>query len=93
MKRSCDNCRWEILLDYGYSNYTVEGTLFSCAIQLHPSGSFDHWYGEDTRLDHGSDCEGYDYGKPVHLDVEKEHITTMTNEQRQSLNMLSLWEP
>ena len=58
MKQSCNNCRYAVLKDFGYSNYTVEGTEFSCAIQLHPDGSFDRWYGQDARLNWGSECAG-----------------------------------
>ena len=93
MKQSCNNCRYAVLKDFGYSNYTIEGTEFSCAIQLHPDGSFDHWYGQDARLNWGSECAGYEYGEPAHVDVEQDNITSMTDQQRQSLNLLGLWEP
>lgn len=91
-KPSCNRCRYAVFQDYGYSNYTIEGVEFNCAIQLHPDGSFDRWYGVDTRLDYGSECSGYASGEPAHTDVEGDAILHMSDQQRQSLNLLGLWK-
>ncbi len=72
MSRSCNTCRYALFEDYGYSNYTVEGTSFYCLKNAHPSDGFDRWYGEDKRLDFGKDCETYILGDPVDKDVDAE---------------------
>ena len=73
MKRRCDNCRWAIMQDYGYSNYTVENTNMICAQRAHPEREFDRFYGEDKRLLHAEKCEHYGEGSPVELDVDGEN--------------------
>lgn len=73
MTKSCENCRFAIHQDYGYSNYTTEGTIFICAKQLHPAGDFDRFYGKDKRLNF-TGCFGYEEGEPNHLDVDGEEV-------------------
>ena len=34
--RSCNQCKYAIMQDFGYSNYTVEGTTFYCFLKKHP---------------------------------------------------------
>ena len=52
--RTCEGCKFGCLFDFGYSNYTVEGTEFFCAKSLHPDGHFDRFYGEDKRLEYAA---------------------------------------
>lgn len=35
-EKNCLNCRFAVHEDFGYSNYTVEGTTFHCGKRLHP---------------------------------------------------------
>ena len=79
--RSCNNCKYAVFIDFGYSNYTVEGTEFNCAKKLHPDAPFDRWYGEDTRLEFGKACEGYEEGDPLEIDVDRESLDYLTDEQ------------
>lgn len=72
MKRSCNECRYALFEDYGYSNYTVEGTLFHCLKKSHPEDGFDRWYGEDKRLDFAKECGDFSRGEPVEMDVDRE---------------------
>ena len=74
MTKRCDNCGYCILKDYGYSNYTVEGTTVVCSINAHPSGGFDRWYGRDHRLKHANECDHFVKDDPVHLDVDVDDI-------------------
>ena len=71
-------------VDTGYSNYTVEGTLFHCGVRKNPHGVFDRWYGEDRRLNYAAQCDNYIKGKPVMMDVEQENLRNnkMTVAQR-----------
>ena len=77
---SCKTCKYAIFQDEGYSNYTVEGTMFYCALEQHPDGEFDRWYGEDIRLDYV--CARYESGEPIYMDVEREGLSELTPEQR-----------
>ena len=47
---NCTSCKFAVLEDYGYSNYTTEGTNFRCGVGKHPDGEFDAFYGEEKNL-------------------------------------------
>ena len=79
---TCAQCRFAVFEDNGYSNYTVEGTEFSCAKRLHPDGTFDRFYKENPKLDYAAACVGFEAGEPVDMDVEQEQIADLTPEQR-----------
>jgi hypothetical protein len=71
--RTCEDCRYCLLEDYGYSNWTVEGTMIHCLKRLHPEREgFDRWYGDDDRLKFAQGCTGFVAGEPVQVDVEDE---------------------
>jgi len=70
----CDACRWCLLEDYGYSNYTVEGTYVHCLKELHPGSGFDRFYGDDSRLDVAASCPAFSPGEPVEVDVDREGV-------------------
>lgn len=72
MQRTCEGCFWAVLEDSGYSNYTVEGTEFSCILDKHPNGTFDRFYGEDKRLEYAASCPSYFPFPPLVIDVDKE---------------------
>lgn len=72
--RTCEGCKHGWLLDYGYSNYTVEGTTFACGKLLHPEGSFDRFYGEDWRLSFAEECFGFEPGEAIWVDVDEENL-------------------
>lgn len=74
-KVSCMECRWSLLEDYGYSNYTREGTAFYCLLNAHPCDGFDRWYGGNPDLI--LDCSSYEVGTPVTIDVEKSNAVRL----------------
>jgi hypothetical protein len=78
----CNNCQFAIMTDFGYSNYTVEGTTFVCGKQIHPNGEFDRWYGEDERLQYAEQCTGYEDGGAIHIDVDRDVWTELSESQR-----------
>jgi len=82
---SCNTCRWACFEDYGYSNYTVEGTTFTCLKKLHPADGFDRFYGTDKRLDFGITCGGYESGDPAAASVEDDRPTSYYDEVEQLL--------
>ena len=86
-KKTCDRCMFAFLVDYGYSNYTVEGTNFYCGINKHPDGPFDQFYGGDKRLGYASDCQYFAKGHAVKMDVDRDNLV----EQKMTPAQLILW--
>ena len=75
MSKQCDNCKFCVLQDTGYSNYTVEGTDVMCMLNLHPDTPFDrgsYFAQVDSRLLYAEQCEGYAEGNPVEIDCDRE---------------------
>lgn len=79
---NCRQCRFAVFEDYGYSNYTVEGTEFQCAKRLHPQGSFDRFYGENPKLEFAQECRGFEAGEAIDMDVDQEGVDELTPEKR-----------
>jgi len=88
MSRICSECRYAVLVDYGYSNYTVEGTNLYCAKKLHPNDGFDHWYGENKEVRFAENCSGYVSGAPVQVDVDHEAFNDMPGEELEIYQMV-----
>ena len=89
MSLNCSDCKHSVLVDYGYSNYTVEGTNVYCIKKLHPNPGFDNWYGENK--DEGKfaeGCSGYDEGQGILIDCERDALCHLTDEQRKILNTI-----
>jgi hypothetical protein len=70
--KSCASCKFALHDDWGYSNYTVEGTSFHYLKSLHPAGSFDEFYGEDERMKFADQCASYIKGEGVFIDCDRE---------------------
>ena len=87
MSRFCSECRYAVLVDYGYSNWTVEGTNLYCAKKLHPNDGFDHWYGENNEVRFADNCSGYVSGAPVLVDVDGEAMDGMSEDEREIYQM------
>lgn len=88
--KKCNECRFAIFEEHGYSNYTVEGSDFYCAKKLHPEITFDNFYGENPKLEHAEKCIGFVKGDPFVIDVEKEALQDPTEEQQEILAMRML---
>lgn len=72
-KLTCDDCRFCLLDDYGYSNYTTEGIYVHCLLNKHPESGFDQFYGEDKRMQFADQCDAFTAGGPIHLDTDREN--------------------
>lgn len=83
---TCEDCKFAIFADYGYSNYTTEGTTFICAKGVHPDGEFDRWYGEEPKLQYASQCPIFVEGDAIHMDCDCDGISELTPEQ------LEIWK-
>jgi len=79
-KTTCNDCKYAIFEDYGYSNYTTEGTAFHCSKKAHPSDGFDRWFGEDERLGFAQSCKEFARGDAIEMDCDRE--AELTPEQR-----------
>lgn len=93
---SCNECKWCLLEDYGYSNYTVEGTEASCLLQLNPSLPADHRWGEASQLKYAAECPRFAAGDPVHVDVDHENGSLLNYvddaEVRELVEKQVMWE-
>lgn len=69
MTKTCLNCKYCLLVDDGYSNWTVEGTTVICTKDRQEP--FDRWYGSDQRINFAEKCKKYSNGEPERLDVER----------------------
>lgn len=70
--QKCNTCMVAVLVDEGYSDYTVEGTSLHCTQRKHPNkGGFDIFYGDALELDFATECDGFVAGGPgAHLCVD-----------------------
>lgn len=64
VQRSCCNCKFFIAQDYGYSNYTVEGTNYDCLLE--DFNGFRPKYGSEN----AAICPNFSKGEYWHIDVE-----------------------
>ena len=68
----CTDCKYCIEEDYGYSNWTVEGTEVDCLIKAHPNFPVDRFYGEEPELKFAKKCSRFVKGYPVEVDCDQE---------------------
>jgi len=66
----CTDCKYCIEEDFGYSNYTVEGTTVDCLLKLNPDFPKDRWYGEELALNFASKCKRFTAGDAVSVDCD-----------------------
>lgn len=69
-KKTCDQCKYCLLEDFGYSNYTVDGTEASCILDLNPGLPKDYWYGQEPALNYAEHCSNFTHGEPILVDVD-----------------------
>ena len=70
MLKLCTNCENAIESDYGYSDYTVEGTEVDCKLDLNVDLPTDRFYTEEPALKFAEICPAYRRGDPEHHFVE-----------------------
>jgi hypothetical protein len=71
--KSCANCEGHYTHDYGYSNYTVEGTTIGCKTDKNPGyPAEDPHYQEKESAPHtyAEECPSYFEGEGESFDVE-----------------------
>lgn len=85
MTYKCTDCSNCLLEDFGYSNWTVEGTYVHCMKNLHPESPFDHWYGEDKRLNFANECESFVKGELESIAVDGDEFEDLSDEAKRYL--------
>jgi hypothetical protein len=80
--QTCNECEFALFRDYGYSNYTTEGTEFFCLVGKHPEDGFDRWFGDDERLNYAQVCTGFVSGEPICLDVDGYAEENLTDSEK-----------
>ncbi len=83
MTKTCIDCKFAVFQDYGYSNYTTEGTTFECRKSAHPDGNFDRFYGKDERLAYAGKCPQFSEGASIEMDCDGENEANLTPEQKE----------
>ena len=68
----CTDCKYCIEMDYGYSNYTVEGTEVDCLLHKNEDFPKDRFYGEEPALNFANNCVFYEEGGSVEIDVDQD---------------------
>ena len=85
--KKCTECQFGIIRDQGYSNYTVEGNTFTCALGLHPAAPYDNFYGQTKENYQAEVCAGYARGENVLIDVEEDVLRDLTDHQKHVLDL------
>ena len=88
--KKCNECRYAVEQDTGYSNYTVTGVDFICLLGEHDV--FDSWYGEAEELNHAEQCDKYTYSEnaPAEFDVDGE--VSADDAFAGDSELIALWE-
>ena len=85
--KKCTECKYHILRDEGYSNYTVEGTSFNCALGLNPHAPFDNFYSKAPELNFAESCNSFKSGLGLQIDVDGEVMSDLTPAQEELLEL------
>lgn len=86
--KRCTDCGWAMVVQYGWSNYTVEGSYVHCRKNLLPGAPIDDFYGEETALEFATTCPRFTPGAPGVVDVDREDLDELTPDQRVWLDAL-----
>lgn len=70
MTKKCSECVYAVVVNEGYSNWTVTGSVVWCGKFLHPNPGFDEWYGENKDDKFAETCESFLAGERVNIDVD-----------------------
>jgi len=86
----CRDCKFCVIVDNGYSNYSVEGTDVLCGSYKDDIRekfiSFDSFYQEAAGFSQGEDCAGFAEGEPISLDVDWGNHSKLTDDQKEILD-------
>jgi hypothetical protein len=83
----CSDCCYRITRDTGYSNYTVEGTSFNCALGVHPQAPFDNFYDKAPEMNFAESCTSFKRGEGLEIDVEEEALHNLNDHGKRLLEL------
>lgn len=92
----CNECKFCVLEDYGYSNWTVEGTNADCLLDMNPWFPVDQGWDTAEELDFANVCPRFKSGDPIHVDVDHEEGRLLNyaydGEVKEMLERKLVWE-
>jgi hypothetical protein len=71
---NCQNCKFLLNKDIGYSNYTTTGKVVRCLLDLNKNFPYEEEYGDilSGALYYIDGCNGFEEGSPWCCDVDGE---------------------
>lgn len=72
--KSCNDCVFAVIVEQGYSNWTVEGSDMHCSKNFNPNGTYDNFYGTAVQNQFAEECSSYLEGDCVTIDVDKDDM-------------------
>ena len=87
----CNECKYCIEDDYGYSNWTVCGTTADCLLNLNKGFPSDEWYGKDPAQGFANECIKFTKGNPVCFDVDGETTVEDYKDEGDIYKLLVAW--
>ena len=94
----CIDCKYCLQDDYGYSNYTVEGTTCYCLLDINPYFPEDRFYGKEPSLEYARKCDSYREGEGISLDVDRDcqsmnqKLSDAYTQDEELRSLLDAWE-
>lgn len=88
----CTDCKYCLEQDYGYSNYTVEGTDVDCLLHKNPEFPEDRFYGEEPALLFAKKCDKFTLGDHPVIDVDLDAGKVWEySDDPEIINLLKKW--
>lgn len=88
--KSCITCKFFCVEDYGYSNYTVEGSTARCLLDKIDESEFDLHIGSTNDIYDATNCHTYNVGEYWHLDCDGEDPRPTTEWIKEELRNLNI---
>jgi len=67
---TCKLCKYSLVEQFGYSNYTVTGEELNCLINKNPFAPIDTFYGETEGEQYANECSSYEEGDGIFFGPE-----------------------
>ena len=89
----CTDCKYCLQEDYGYSNYTVEGTSVDCLLNLNTKFPVDRGWVHDPEIDYAEECSKFCSGEAVAVDCDMDEGELVNySDDPEIKELLSKWE-
>ena len=84
--KSCNICKFCIHTDYGYSDYTVDGTDTTCGLNILGANP-------EANPAFAQECPRYEEGEPIHMNADGDNYGGFTEEQKRIWDRRDLTNP